>query len=108
MALKEPQSMDECIYFTRRTTHEGKGRIMAWARKMDCPKCRKAKMGKPVEDGSVKIATTPYVRKTFEGVPSYVFECGKCHKKIAITKKMKAAKKKKGKSAEEEPEADDE
>jgi predicted RNA-binding Zn-ribbon protein involved in translation (DUF1610 family) len=136
MALKEPQSMEECIYFTRRTTHEGKGKIMAWARKMDCPKCKKAKMGKPVEDGSVKIrakeyvcpgcgfteskeehepklivevkytcpycgnvgeATTSYVRKTFEGVPSHVFECGKCHKKIGITKKMKAPKKKKGK-----------
>ncbi len=36
--------------------------------------------------------TTPYKRKTFEGIPSHVFECGKCHKKIAITKKMKEKK----------------
>ncbi|MEK6876701.1 MAG: hypothetical protein AABX63_04765 [Nanoarchaeota archaeon] len=38
--------------------------------------------------------TTEYKRKTFEGVPSFVFECGKCAKKIGITKKMKYSKKK--------------
>lgn len=146
MALKEPQSMDECVYFSRRIINDGKGKIMAWVCRMTCPKCKKAKMGKPVEDGSVKIrakeykcpncgfteskevhepkltvevkytcpycgnageAATPYVRKTFEGVPSYVFECGKCHKKIGITKKMKASKKGK-KSGKEEPDEDDE
>lgn len=144
MALKEPQSMDECVYFSRRTINDGKGRIMAWVYRMTCPKCRKAKMGKPVEDGSVKIrakeyrcpdcghteskeehepkltleikytcpycgnageAATPYVRKTFEGVPSYVFECEKCRRKIGITKKMKAGKKKGGK---DEPDEDEE
>lgn len=132
MPLKQPESMDESIYFTRRTL-ENNGKIMAWARKMDCPKCKKAKMGKPVDKGKVKIrakeyvcpacgyeeskdehepkltveiiytcphcgnsgeATTPYKRKSFEGVPAYIFECGKCKKKIGITKKMKAGKKK--------------
>ena len=39
--------------------------------------------------------TSEYKRKTFEGVPSYVFECEKCHKKIGITKKLKEPKKKK-------------
>jgi predicted RNA-binding Zn-ribbon protein involved in translation (DUF1610 family) len=39
-------------------------------------------------------ATTPYKRKTWEGVKAYVFECGKCKAKIGLTKKMKAAKKK--------------
>ncbi len=38
--------------------------------------------------------TTEYKRKIFEGVPSYVFECQKCHKKIGITKKLKETKKK--------------
>ena len=45
--------------------------------------------------------TTQYQRKTFEGVPSYVFECQKCHKKIGITKKLKESKKKKQKDDSE-------
>ncbi|HJN56941.1 MAG: hypothetical protein QF917_04335 [Candidatus Woesearchaeota archaeon] len=48
-----------------------------------CPHC-----------GNEGQATTEYARKTFEGVPSYVFECEKCNKKIGITKKMKKSKKK--------------
>ena len=39
--------------------------------------------------------TTEYKRENFEGVPSYVFECDKCNKKIGITKKLKKSKKKK-------------
>jgi len=39
--------------------------------------------------------TTEYKRKAFEGVPSYLFECQKCNKKIGITKKLKNTKKKK-------------
>ena len=39
-------------------------------------------------------ATAEYKRISFEGVPSYVFECGKCHKKIVLTKKLKETKKK--------------
>lgn len=38
--------------------------------------------------------TSEYKRKSFEGVQSYVFECEKCHKKIGLTKKLKATKKK--------------
>ena len=38
--------------------------------------------------------TCEYKRKTFDGVPSYVFECQKCKKNIGITKKMKEPKKK--------------
>lgn len=44
--------------------------------------------------GNEGETTTEYKRKTFEGVPSYVFECQKCHKKIGLTKKMKDTKKK--------------
>ena len=48
-----------------------------------CPEC-----------GHEGEATTPYQKKTFEGVKGYVFECGGCGKKLAITKKMKEGKKK--------------
>ena len=40
------------------------------------------------------MAATEYKRKRFEGVPAYVFECGKCKKSIGITKKLKGVKKK--------------
>ncbi|MBN2458562.1 hypothetical protein JXB31_05525 [Candidatus Woesearchaeota archaeon] len=131
MTLKEPESMDELVYFTNRLL-DNDGKVMAWAYKVDCPKCHKAKMGKPVEKGKVKTraneyvcpecgyteekaehekrltieakytcpycgfcgeAETEYKRKSFNGVPSFVFSCGKCQKKIGITKKMKLAKK---------------
>lgn len=49
-----------------------------------CPHC-----------GNEGGTTTTYQRKSFEGVPSYVFECQKCHKKIGLTKKLKEGKKKK-------------
>lgn len=48
-----------------------------------CPHC-----------GNEGEATTEYKRRVFEGVQSFVFECGKCNKKIGITKKMKGSKKK--------------
>ena len=49
-----------------------------------CPDC-----------GNEGQTTSEYKRKTFEGVPSYVFECQKCHKKIGLTKKLEESKKKK-------------
>lgn len=132
MGIVFPNSMEEVVYFTNRKI-EPNGNAKAWAFRMDCPKCKKAKMGKPVEDGKVKIrakeyicpacnyteekaeheakltlsvaytcpycenkgeAQTEFKRKNFEGVPAFVFTCGKCSKKIGITKKMKAPKKK--------------
>ncbi|MFC1691852.1 hypothetical protein ACFL0W_06760 [Nanoarchaeota archaeon] len=53
--------------------------------KFTCPHCGK--------EGETE---TQYKRKTFEGVPAVVFECTECGKKIGISKKMKAPKKKKG------------
>lgn len=134
MEWKEPNSMDECLYFTNRDD-EKVGRIMAWVFRVDCPKCKEAKMGKPIDSktGKPKIrakeyvcpncgfieekeehekrctvmidyehtcghkgkATTEYKRKTWQGVPSYVFVCEGCGEKVGITKKMKSAKKKK-------------
>jgi predicted RNA-binding Zn-ribbon protein involved in translation (DUF1610 family) len=125
--LKEPQSVEECVYFTNRTLQPA-GHVRAWVYKIDCPECGKAKMGKPVVKGKVLIrakefacpecghteskeehepkltvevkytcpyctksgeTTTAYKRKTFDGAPSYVFECVDCGKKIGISKKMK-------------------
>ncbi|MBW2976988.1 hypothetical protein KY347_06090 [Candidatus Woesearchaeota archaeon] len=45
--------------------------------------------------GNEGETTTAYKRAVFEGVPSYVFACGKCGKKIGLTKKLKESKKKK-------------
>ena len=57
--MKEPASMDECIYFTNRVTDKGK--LKAWVFKEKCPKCSKGLMGKPVEKGKVKIRAKEYV-----------------------------------------------
>ncbi len=56
MSLKEPTSTEEVVYFTRRTLGEH-GRVIAWAYRQDCPKCKKAKMGKPKDEKSGKART---------------------------------------------------
>ena len=59
MSLKEPESMDELVYFTRRVI--GNGKVMAWVHRQKCEKCGKALMGKPAgSDGSVKIRAKEY------------------------------------------------
>lgn len=57
--IKEPESMDELIYFTQRAVGAGKARC--WVFKQLCPKCKKVLMGKPVEKGKVKIRAKEYV-----------------------------------------------
>ena len=58
--LKKPESMDECVYFTQRDV--GKGEATVWVLKEQCPKCRKAQMGKPRDaKGKVKTRATEYV-----------------------------------------------
>lgn len=61
MALKQPSSADECVYFTRRAI--GEGTIIAWVFRNPCPKCGKALMGKPVDKktGKVSIRAKEYV-----------------------------------------------
>lgn len=56
-----PNSMEECIYFTRRAI--GNGKAVAWVLKEKCPECHKAKMGKPINEktGRPKIRATEYV-----------------------------------------------
>lgn len=59
MSLKIPESMDECLYFTNRSI--GDGQVLAWVYRKQCPKCKKAQMGKPVVKGKVKSRATEYV-----------------------------------------------
>lgn len=60
MPLRFPESMDECIYFTRRII--GNGKAVAWVFKEKCPKCQKSLMGKPrKDDGSISIRAKEYV-----------------------------------------------
>lgn len=66
LKLSLPNSMDECVYFTRRSLDDGSGgfagKAVSWVLKEDCPKCHKAKMGKPRgKDGHVMIRATEYV-----------------------------------------------
>ncbi|MFQ5474234.1 MAG: hypothetical protein ACE5DM_00190 [Candidatus Nanoarchaeia archaeon] len=59
--VTEPTSMKELIYFTNRDIGEGKA--TAWVYRGDCPKCRKGRMGKPVNEktGKPKIRAKEYV-----------------------------------------------
>lgn len=61
MALKQPASMDECVYFTRRATENSK--VVAWVFKEHCEKCKKGVMGKPVDEktGKPKVRAAEYV-----------------------------------------------
>lgn len=62
MPLKQPESMDECVYFTQRSLENGKGSVKVWVFKQTCPKCRKAIMGKPRDSkGKVKTRAKEFV-----------------------------------------------
>ncbi len=59
--LKEPESVDECVYFTNRTIKD-KGKIKAWVFREQCPKCQNGLMGKPRgAEGKIKIRAKEYV-----------------------------------------------
>ncbi len=45
--MHEPESVTECLYFSRREFAPGKGSAMAWVLRKECPQCKKAFMGKP-------------------------------------------------------------
>lgn len=78
--LKKPESMEECVYFTRRSLGD-KGRVMAWVFKKTCDKCGEALMGKPVEKGKVKIRAKEYV------CPN----CGNNEEKLEHEKKLEVS-----------------
>ncbi len=61
MALKQPESMDELVYFTNRSLEGGKGNARVWVFRQTCPKCKKALMGKPRDSkGKVKTRASEY------------------------------------------------
>ena len=45
--MREPESVTECLYFSKREFAPGKGKAMAWAFRKECPKCHKGLMKKP-------------------------------------------------------------
>lgn len=60
MALLQPTSLGECVYFTNRTM--GTGSVRAWVLREKCPKCHEGLMGKPRDEkGKVKIRAKEYV-----------------------------------------------
>lgn len=63
MAIKEPESMDELVYYTKRDLEGGKGTVTCWVYRQPCPKCKKGLMAKPRDPktGKYKIRATEYV-----------------------------------------------
>lgn len=61
MTLKKPESVEECVYYTKRTID--KGSATAWVFKKKCEKCGKGLMGKPKDSktGKPKIRAKEYV-----------------------------------------------
>lgn len=97
MSLKIPDSMDECLYFTNRSLLDeaGKpaGKIICWAARMQCPKCKKGLMSKPLDSktGKFKVRALEYVcpkcsyteeKKEHEAKLSAnaLYTCPACHK----------------------------
>jgi len=82
MAIKEPSSMDECVYFTRRTIPTAK--IMVWVSKEECPKCHKSLMGKPKDKkGKVMIRAKEYT----------CYDCGHTESKEEYESRLTASAK---------------
>lgn len=90
MPLKEPTDMEELVYFTNRFL-EDDGQVMCWVERNDCPKCHKAKMGKPIDEktGKPKTRAKEYVcpecghtvpKKEYEETltASIKYTCPKC------------------------------
>ncbi len=51
--LKQPKSMKELVYFTRRKILPD-GKVKVWVFRELCPKCKKAYMGKPIDPKTKK------------------------------------------------------
>jgi hypothetical protein len=64
--IKEPENMDDLLFFTNRRSDNGA--IKAWAHRPLCPKCKKGKMGKPVNEKTGKVAKK-----------AEVYACHACH-----------------------------
>lgn len=58
--VREPTSINQCIYFTNRTI--GNEKIKAWVYRQKCPKCSKSLMSKPRDSkGKIKIRAKEFV-----------------------------------------------
>ena len=93
--VKEPESMEELVYFTNRFL--GNGSIKVWVYRKPCSKCGKALMAKPKDEktGKAKIRAPEYAcpackyivpklqyEDTLEAEAIYICpECGKKFKK---------------------------
>ncbi len=88
--MREPSSMDECVYFTNRSIDAGK--IRAWVLREQCTKCAKGLMGKPKNEktGKAKIRALEYScpechytlsEEAYEDTLSanIQYTCGKCN-----------------------------
>ena len=51
--MREPKSMSELVYCTRRKDEFGL--VKLWVFREDCTKCGKAQMGKPVDPRTKKV-----------------------------------------------------
>ena len=62
--LKQPQSMDELMYFSRRTVMDG--RVVAWVFKPQCPECGDDRLEKPTnpKTGKKKTRSSKFVCET--------------------------------------------
>ena len=67
-----------CQYHEEKTVHEESLNLEA---QYTCPACHKK-----------GESTTPYKRKVYQGVPSYIVECQHCGEKMPLTKKLKKLK----------------
>lgn len=102
--LKQPDSVDECVYFTRRS--HAKGFLIAWALRGMCKQCNKGIMGKPTDEkGKVKIRAKEYSckqcgftqeKEAYEDTltASIIYDCPHCgaHGELNIPFKRKKAK----------------
>lgn len=86
--IKSPEyACPGCGYTEPKEEHEASLKLEAH---YTCPAC-----GKEGE------STGEYQRKKYKGVPSYIIICEHCQEKIALTKKLKKLRGKKGKVEEE-------
>ena len=70
MALVEPKSMDECVYFTNRVSDKGKTRC--WVIREKCTKCNKGLMSKPRDPKTGRIQ-----------IRAKEFKCSECNYTVA-------------------------
>ena len=79
MELKEPSSMNECIYFTNRNLGEN-GSARAWVCRPLCPKCKKGRLGKPIKKNGKVDKKADY------------YECPECKHQIPMEEEDKLLK----------------